>query len=164
MAIATTLESYLQSHHVEYDMVSHSHSDTALESAYAARVPCHQMAKAVVLEDQHGYIVTVLPSTNRLDMEWVNQTLGRELKMATEDELPDLFQDCELGAVPALGNAYGLDVIWDDQLQTTSDVYIEAGDHENLIHLRGEAFCQLMAELPHNVISAEKSYSRWLND
>ena len=164
MAIATTLKSYLESHHVEYDMVKHPRSDTALESAHAAHVPSHQVAKAVVLEDELGYIVTVLPSTNRLDMDWVNQTLGRNLEMANEDELPSLFQDCEFGAVPALGDAYGLDVIWDDQLQTSPEIYIEAGDHENLIHMHGAAFCRLMAELPHNVISAGKNYSRWLND
>jgi Ala-tRNA(Pro) deacylase len=49
MAIATTLKSFLEDHHVEYDMVKHEHSSTALESAHAAHVPSHQVAKAVVL-------------------------------------------------------------------------------------------------------------------
>jgi Ala-tRNA(Pro) deacylase len=164
MAIATTLKSFLEANHVEYDMVNHLHSDTALEAAHSAHVPSHQVAKAVVLEDEKGYIVSVLPSTNRLDMDWVNETLGRELEMANEDELPSLFQDCALGAVPALSNAYGLDVIWDDQLKSASEIYIEAGDHENLIHMRGESFCKLMENMPHSIISAEDDYSRWLND
>jgi Ala-tRNA(Pro) deacylase len=164
MTIATTLKSFLEENHVEYDMVNHIHSDTALESAHSAHVPSHQVAKAVVLEDDKGYIVGVLPSTNRLDMGWVNETLGRDLEMANEDELPLLFQDCEFGAVPALSTAYGLDVIWDDQLKAASDIYIEAGDHENLIHMRGESFCKLMENLPHNMISTEQEYSRWLND
>jgi Ala-tRNA(Pro) deacylase len=164
MAIATTLKSFLEANHVEYDMVNHMHSDTALEAAHSAHVPSHQVAKAVVLEDEKGYIVSVLPSTNRLDMDWVNETLGRELEMANEDELPSLFQDCALGAVPALSNAYGLDVIWDDQLKSASEIYMEAGDHENLIHMRGESFCKLMENMPHSIISAEDDYSRWLND
>ena len=83
--------------------------------------------------------------------------------MAQENELPSLFQDCELGAVPALSEAYGLDVIWDDQLQAVSEIYIEAGDHENLIHMQGDSFCRLMKEMPHSIISAEKNYSRWMN-
>ena len=69
---------------------------------------------------------------------------------------------CESGAVPALGEAYGLQVIWDDELQYTSDVYIEAGDHEHLIHLRGEDFRHIMEKLPHSVISAGKEFSRWV--
>jgi Ala-tRNA(Pro) deacylase len=164
MAIATTLKSYLDNHHVEYDMVKHPHSSTALESAHSAHLPSHQVAKAVVLEDANGYIVGVVPSTNRLEMEWLNESLGRNLKMASEDELPDLFKDCEFGAVPALSNAYGLDVIWDEQLTNASEIYIEAGDHENLIHLHGEDFCKLMEDLPHNIISTGRDYSRWIDD
>ena len=164
MAIATTLKSYLEDHHVDYDMVKHTHSDTALESAHLAHVPSHQVAKAVVLEDDNGYVVSVMPSTNRLDLDWVNESLGRELRMASEDELPNLFQDCSLGAVPALSNAYGLDVIWDEQLTNASEIYIEAGDHENLIHMQGDEFCMLMEDLPHSIISAGKDYSRWISD
>jgi len=164
MAIATTLKLYLEDHHVEYDMVKHSHSTTALESAHSAHVPSHQVAKAVVLEDANGYIVSVLPSTNRLDLDWVNESLGRKLEMAQEDELSSLFQDCEPGAVPALSNAYGLDVIWDEQLTNASEIYIEAGDHENLIHMHGDEFCKLMEDLPHNIISTGRDYSRWIND
>ena len=164
MAIATTLKSYLKEHHVDYDMVHHSHSATALESAHSAHVPGHQVAKAVVLEDENGYVVSVLPSINRLDLEWVNESLGRTLKIAHESELLNLFQDCDIGAVPALSNAYGLDVIWDEQLTNASEIYIEAGDHENLIHMHGDEFCKLMEDLPHNIISAGKDYSRWLNE
>ena len=51
MAIAKTLKAYLEDHHVEYDMVEHVHTVTALESAHSAHVPGHQVAKAVVLED-----------------------------------------------------------------------------------------------------------------
>ena len=164
MAIATTLKYYLDNHHVEYDMVQHNHSATALESAHLAHVPGHQVAKAVVLEDATGYVVSVLPSTNRLDMEWVNESLGRRLSLAPEDELPELFQDCDPGAVPALSDAYGLDVIWDEQLTNASEIYIEAGDHENLIHMHGDAFCKLMKDLPHSIISTGKDYARWFNN
>jgi Ala-tRNA(Pro) deacylase len=163
MAIATTLKSYLEDHHVKYDMVKHTHSATALESAHAAHVPSHEVAKAVVLEDANGYIVSVLPSTNRLDLEWVNESLGRSLKIAPEDELPDLFEDCNFGAVPALSNAYGLDVIWDEQLTNAAEIYIEAGDHESLIHMHGDEFCKLMEDMPHSIISAGKDYQRWIS-
>ncbi len=162
MAIAITLKSYLDSHGVQYDTVEHPYTESAIDSAKSAHVPAHQLAKAVVLEDDNGYIVSVLPSNNHLNLAWVNEELQRELRLATEPELKKLFRDCEAGAVPALSNAYGLKVIWDDQLKYASDIYIEAGDHEHLIHLKGEDFKQLMAKLPHSVISAGKEYSRWV--
>lgn len=162
MPIATTLKSYLDGHQVQYSSVEHSHTESAVDSAKSAHIPPHQMAKAVVLEDSAGFIVAVLPSSNRLNLGWVNEELERDLKLATEAELKVLFEDCETGAIPALSNAYGLKVIWDDQLKHASDIYIEAGDHEHLIHLIGEDFRQLMAKLPHSVISAGKEYSRWV--
>jgi Ala-tRNA(Pro) deacylase len=164
MAIAITLKSYLDSHKIHYDTVEHSHTESAIDSAKSAHIPAHQLAKAVVLEDDIGYIVSVLPSSNRLNLGWVNEELQRDLKLATEPELKRLFEDCDTGAVPALSNAYGLKVIWDDQLKHASEIYIEAGDHEHLIHLKGEDFQQLMARLPHSVISTAKEYSRWVYD
>lgn len=162
MAIAITLKSYLDDHHVPYDTIEHGHTMAAMDSAKSAHVPPHQMAKAVVLEDDKGYILSVLPANNRLNLGWVNEELQRELRLATEAELKELFGDCEFGAVPALGQPYGLKVIWDDQLKHAADIYIEAGDHEHLIHLRGEDFRNLMEKLPHSVISAGKEYSRWI--
>ena len=162
MPIAMTLKFYLDDHEVSYDTVEHPHTESAVDSAKSAHVPPHQMAKAVVLEDSAGFIVAVLPSSNRLNLGWVNEELERDLKLATEDELKALFRDCDTGAIPALSTAYGLKVIWDDQLKHAADIYIEAGDHEHLIHLSGEDFRQLMARLPHSVISAGKEYSRWV--
>jgi Ala-tRNA(Pro) deacylase len=162
MAIAQTLKSYLDSHGIHFAMVEHVHTESAIDSAKSAHVPAHQLAKAVVLKDDDGYIVSVLPSSNRLNLGWVNEELQREFRLATEPELKSLFKDCATGAIPALSEAYGLEVIWDDQLKHASDIYIEAGDHEHLIHLKGTDFRQLMEKLPHSVISAGKEYSRWV--
>jgi len=162
MAIAATLKSYLDAHGVHYEMVEHAHTESSIDSARSAHVPPHQMAKAVVLQDDDGYIVSVVPSNNRLNLGWVNEELERDLRLATEAELKSLFRDCATGAIPALSEAYGLKVIWDDQLKHASDIYIEAGDHEHLIHLRGQDFRSLMERLPHSVISAGKEYSRWV--
>ena len=74
--------------------------------------------------------------------------------------LEALYGDCEVGAVPALSGAYDLEVVWDDQLHGHRDIYVEAGDHEHLIHIRGAAFDELMSGNPHAVISAEQGYSR----
>jgi Ala-tRNA(Pro) deacylase len=161
MAIAKTLMNYLEERGINYDLVEHAHSATALESAHAAHVPAHQVAKAVVLRDQQGYVLGVLPANHSLEIDWVNTELDRNLEMATEQEFKDLFEDCEVGAVPALGGAYGLHVIWDDELQYTADVYIEAGDHEHLIWLERRDFRKLMSSLPHTIISKDEEVGNW---
>ena len=76
--------------------------------------------------------------------------------MATEAELGQCFPDCEVGAVPPIGPAYNLKTLWDpdSSLGKQDKIYFEAGDHNELIHLRGDDFRDLMAGAEHG------SYSR----
>ena len=161
MAIAQTLINYLKERGIDFEEVEHDHTSTAEASAHAAHVPAHQVAKAVVLRDGDGYVVSVLPANHSLEIGWVNDELGRNLEMACEDEFKNLFGDCEVGAVPALGEAYGLKVIWDDELAYTQDIYIEAGDHEHLIWLERRDFKKLMSGLPHTIISKDEEVGSW---
>ncbi|MEJ2534925.1 MAG: YbaK/EbsC family protein [Gammaproteobacteria bacterium] len=157
MAIATTLKNYLDNQQVRYDTVRHAQSATALESAHAADVPDHQVAKAVVLADDQGYVVGVLPSNRQIDLHRVKNALGRDLDLVPEDSLGGIFGDCALGAVPALADAYGVAGIWDEHFENVSDVYLEAGDHENLVHLAGDDFRRLMAGAPHSRIAIDRA-------
>ena len=45
MAIARTLINYLNERGVDYQLVAHEHTPTAVASAHAAHVPAHQVAK-----------------------------------------------------------------------------------------------------------------------
>jgi Ala-tRNA(Pro) deacylase len=161
MTIAQTLMNYLEEQGVDYEMVEHAHTETARDSARSAFLPAHQVAKAVVLKDDGGYVISVVPANHSLELSWVNEELGRTLGMACEQEFTSLFKDCETGAVPALGEAYGIQVIWDDDLQYTADVYIEAGDHEHLIWLERRDFKKLMSGLPHTIISKDPEVGCW---
>ena len=69
------------------------------------------------------------------------------------DEIEATFSDCECGAIPAIGDAYGVDVVLDPALTHQPDVYFESGDHEHLIHMRGEVFRDLMEHVPRTPVS-----------
>jgi Ala-tRNA(Pro) deacylase len=51
-----------------------------------------------------------------------------------------LFDDCEVGAVPACGEPFDLRMIVDETLLELPEVCIESGDHEHLIRMPGEDF------------------------
>ena len=75
--------------------------------------------------------------------------MQRNLGLATESELAGLFQDCAPGAIPPIGPAYGIETLVDESLLQMDDVYFEAGDHEELIHLSGKQFRELLAGARH---------------
>lgn len=161
MSIAKTLIDYLDDREIGYYTVDHEHTETARDSARSAHLPPHQIAKAVVLQDEDGFIVSVIPANRKLELEWVNEVLDRNLGLASEKDLDKLFWDCEPGAVPALSEPYGVRVVWDDGLAYTNDVFIEAGDHEHLICLERKDFKRLMSSLPHSIISKGSEFEHW---
>ena len=149
MAIAITLQEYLDKSGIEYDVLPHAHTETSLDTAQNTHIPPEQVAKSVILEDEDGYLMAVIPASHHIELGQLSRQLERRLGLATEEELSDLFGDCELGAVPPIGEAYHMEVVMDDSLEKCSDVYFEAGDHTDLIHVRGPTFLQLMRNARH---------------
>lgn len=149
MAIAYTIEQFLNQHHVPYQVVSHPRAVTSLKTAEAANIRPDLLAKAVLLEDDDGYVVAVLPATHHIKLNKLRSQMGRNVRMASEDEISELFTDCEIGAVPALGPAYGIETVWDESLAGQSGIYFEAGDHEELIRVSGEGFVDMLGTARH---------------
>lgn len=149
MDIAPTLVRELARHGISYDIVHHHHSDSSLNVAHSAHIPSHKMVKPVVFEDDKGYVMALIPANQHVKIRELNAQLNRHMGLATEDKISDLFYDCELGAIPPVGHAYGLETLVDEDLTECDDVYIEAGNHTDLLHLSGRAFAKLTAEYPH---------------
>lgn len=143
MHMADTLVRSLRRAHCQFDLVEHEHSATSLESARKAGIPVSRMAKSVILDDRRGhYLMAVLPANRQLDLSKVRKG-PRRWQLSGEQSLATLFKDCERGAVPALGEVYGLDMLIDSALVRQQDIYLEAGDHESLVHMPVDEFFKL---------------------
>ncbi len=153
MAIAITLKDYLENSGIEYDLITHDYTSTCIRSAGKAHVSGEDTAKAVLLHDGINYIVAVLPATHRVQLGKLHKQFNRYMTLATEAELHELFDDCSIGAIPPIGNAYGVEVIIDSHLDNCDDIYFEAGDHTDLVHVSGLDFRHLMEDAYHCSIS-----------
>jgi len=154
MAIAITLKEYLTDAGVSYELLKHSPTNDSTQTAEVSHIPGEYLAKAVMLEDEDGrYLLAIVPSDQHIDLAKLQQLYKIRLDLATEQELGEIFTDCELGAVPPVGDAYGIDVMMDDSLDTCPDVYFEGGDHVHLIHLSGKDFRQLVPHAIHASIT-----------
>jgi Ala-tRNA(Pro) deacylase len=154
MAVARKLASYLDRTGIEAEVVAHRRTVTAARTPKASHLPGDRLAKGVLLRDGAGYLLAVVPASHHVDLDAVGRLCGRPVTLADEEEIGRLFPDCEFGAVPPIGAAYGLPAIVDDALAGQPDVYLEAGDHVNLLHLRGEQFAGLMQDVQHGRFSS----------
>ncbi|MEJ2609354.1 MAG: YbaK/EbsC family protein [Candidatus Thiodiazotropha sp.] len=143
MAIAITLQEYLENNETEYEIIDHRHTDSALHSAEAAHVPGEKMAKSVLLGDEESYLLAVIPATHHIQLNEITQLTGRNLFLISEEELQSAFADCETGSVPPTGMPYGIDTLVDEALLQYPDLYFESGDHRKLIHIGVETFLKL---------------------
>ncbi|GAA5186702.1 YbaK/EbsC family protein [Ferrimonas gelatinilytica] len=158
MAVAMRVSDYLESLGVRYSLVPHAHSQSAVQSALNAGVPVRQTAKGVMLEDHEGRrILAVVPAGNRVILRKLSEQLGCELHLIPESKLKGSFSDCELGALPATGEPYHVQSVYDEQLAEEPEVYMEAGDHENLVRLSHPDFLAVMANHPHGRFSVDRS-------
>lgn len=156
MSISTRVGSYLDTHEIKYNTIPHNHSFSSLSTASAAHITPRSIAKAVVLEDHEGrHMMAVLPASNKISMHKLEEHLNLQFKLAEEYQVYNMFKDCAAGAVPAVGQAYNMNAIYDEALNGLEDVYLEAGDHETLIHLTHEEFEKLMMNTNHTLFSGE---------
>src|SRR5262245_14165318 len=100
MCIAPTVDQALKSREIEHDILKHPRAPSSARVAEAAHVAGRRVAKAVVLKDEQGYVLAVLPATHRVLTAVLNSMLHRQLKVAPERDVVKIFSDCERGAVP----------------------------------------------------------------
>lgn len=139
------LTDYLDKNGIKYVIVQHSKAFTAQEVAASAHIPGRQMAKPVMVRVDGDLKMIVLPSTHDLDFDSLKQTLNADdLELASEDEFGDLFEDCELGAMPPFGNLYNVETIVSESLSENGEIAFNAGSHKEVIKMNYSDFEQLV--------------------
>lgn len=144
----TTLQkclNYLDVHQIRYAHTTHSPAYTAEEVAAAEHMPPHRMAKTVICRDSDGYLMVVVPADSYVDMEQLRTAIGvPDLFVAEERDLYMLFPGTELGAMPPLGNLFGLRVYLDRDVAKQEFIAFNAGTHRDVIHMRVFDFQRLV--------------------
>lgn len=150
MSIPANLANYLDQRGARYEVFAHAHSRTSAETARSANVMPSHLAKSVILEDDLGYVMAVIPADKAVMVGELARILDRkELRLADEDRVAALFKGCEPGAVPSIGMPWGIETIVDDELEESDVVYMEGGDHERLLRMSHDQFHALMSSQRH---------------
>lgn len=153
MAIAKRLEVFLEASGLSYEIRPHPRSVCSSQTARLSGISPARLAKPVLLGDEYGYVLALLPAARRLDVAELGAQLHRRLELATEAEIDGLFRDCEPGALPALGEPWEIPTVYDDALRDLAEVFFEGGDHCDLVRMRGGDYLELLASALHGPIS-----------
>ena len=153
MAYATTVEDFLERHHLSHELVEHAPTGSSLESARVAHIPPQQIAKGVLLNADGKYLLAVTRADCYLDLDELRRQLQLSVELAPTEDVESVFEDCALGAVPPLGPAYGIESVWDEQLMSEPDLYFEFGDHRHLVHVRTGDYLALLQSERHGSFS-----------
>jgi Ala-tRNA(Pro) deacylase len=144
MTVMERVKQFLEEQGLDFDVICHQETFTTVEEAKAAGVTASHVAKTLVIKGRKGDILAVLPASGRIDMHKLKDIVDdNHARLATEEEMEKEFKDVELGAVPPLGDLYGLPVFMDAQLEKVDEVIFAGGTHSDSIKLSGTDFLKV---------------------
>lgn len=134
---------YFEKAHITYSHSVHSRAGTALQTAVAERVPAHEFAKTVVYLGDSGFGIAVVPADQLVDLAKVARLLCLSfIRLATEEELQQLFPDCEPGAMPPFSHTCEIPVIVDVGI-AGEYIAFTLGTHRDVVRLSFADFQRL---------------------
>ena len=139
------LKEFLDSHNVQYVIISHSPAYTAAGIAALTHIPGKELAKTVIVKIDGKLAMAVVSAAQHVDLGLLKTaTSAKTVDLATEDEFKESFPDCELGAMPPFGNLYGMPVFADESLARDQEIAFNAGSHRELVRVAWSDFEKLV--------------------
>lgn len=146
MPIPSNICRFLDSQGVAYQLCTHSRAYTAQGTAQVQHMSGKRLAKVViVVADNNRMVMAVVPASHRVDLDKMGRLLNTNwIRLAIEEEFKDVFPECELGAMPPLGNIYHLDVWIDEIFQNYPTISFNAGTHAETLQMSFADFERLV--------------------
>jgi len=128
---------YLRSRHIPFEMILHQPAPSATKLAQSVHVSGRHVAKTVLVKAEYGYALAVVASTHRVDLRRLAAVLDvAEVRLASEDEVERVFNDCERGALPPFGRLYGLKTFVDASLAGDAQIVFEGNVRHQGVRMR----------------------------
>ena len=135
--VSNKLRSFLEDEAIEHEILSHKEDFTALEAAEDTHTPGIEFAKTVVVCSAGDFALAVVPAHHRVRLDWLEEVMGvKNLRLATEGEMREVFHDCEVGAEPPFGLLYGLPTYVSSVMEGDEHITFNAGSHTGAIRMR----------------------------
>ncbi|MBI2380059.1 MAG: HDOD domain-containing protein [Gammaproteobacteria bacterium] len=154
MTIAAAVLRHLKSNHIVFRECPHPRAANLSESAHHCDLAGFEVARTVLLRDEHGPLMAVLPLNTQIDFNRLRIATRRSLRPICGPEVDRLFPDCAPGCRPPFGELYGLPVVVERSLTDLPQVYFEPGCPSSLIRVSGKDFAFLLGRAPRAEFAA----------
>jgi Ala-tRNA(Pro) deacylase len=155
---------HLETRGVPFRPIAHEQTYTSIAEARALGIDASEVIKTVAVRAAGGYALMAVPATCRLDMHLVQAAVGgRQVRLATEEELLRDFPDIELGALPPLGSLLGAPLYLDQEVLKHETVVFAAGSQTESVQIRTADLLQheQVTTLPL-IMQADENGKDWL--
>lgn len=126
---------YLTEQRIDFERLLHPVAFSAQKRAKYLRLSGDLVAKSVLLCGPQGYLLAVLPATHRVDTQAVSAYAGGPVRLAKDNEIAEVFPDCEWGVVPPFGARYGLTTLLDDSIAPESRIVLETNSQFEAVRM-----------------------------
>src|SRR5262245_56882613 len=127
---------FLTEQRVAFDKVIHPPAFTAQRRARFLGISGKRVVKSVLLAGPDGYLLAVLPAVCQVDTEALARALGGPVRLASADEIAEVFRDCEWGVMTPFGTLYGLPTLLEESVDPDALIAFEAHTHSIAIRMR----------------------------
>jgi Ala-tRNA(Pro) deacylase len=138
--IPKPIRDHLSQRGIPYDVATHPPRLTAQETAESCRISGRRFAKVVVAMHGDTLVLAALPAAERVDLAALAAEFGEPVRLAREDEFAARFPQCEVGAMPPLGELYDIEVVADACLALEPRIAFAAGTHTDVVEMRWSDF------------------------
>ncbi|GAB4357686.1 MAG: HDOD domain-containing protein [Gammaproteobacteria bacterium] len=144
MDFAATVAKALKESGIAHKVIRHPETHSLEQAAEVSGIAPEQVARAVLLRDEQGVVMAVLPLNRLIDFSALKNATSRNLIPVSHGPADQILQDCAPGSIPPLGPHYGIPTVVDESLMLVPEVYFEPGNKGTLVGTSREGFRILM--------------------
>lgn len=135
----------LKSKGVQYRLIEHDPAFTSEDVTRIGGIEPSQVAKALVMLADGKPFLVILPCSRKVDFKKFKSLTGvRNLEMAAPEQVQRIC-GVEVGAVPPLGNLFGLPTYIDVHLTNEEQIVFSAGSHVMSIRMSYGEFRKIVS-------------------
>ncbi|MDO8503560.1 MAG: YbaK/EbsC family protein [bacterium] len=122
---------FLNSKKIKYEIVSHKTVYTAFDKASTLKVKPSVIGKTLILKTIKGLVMALIPGNRNLDRNKFRKIAKiKKADFVSETIIKNRFKGIKLGAIPPLGELWGLPIFIDRGLLKEKSIFINSGIYE----------------------------------